>query len=662
MYDAASLRPPRPILYAERLDKKKSPLDDHAAKVIAYFKVAGSKRRARQLAGIVAKVEARDAEMRTLSDEDLRIRGRQASVALKRQPGFPEEIVAEGFAVIREISGRLSGRRHYGVQMIGAYALLRGYLAEMATGEGKTLTAALGAATAALAGWPVHVVTVNDYLASRDAELTKPIYDWLGLSVGVVVAGQSFEQRRAAYACDITYCTNKELAFDYLRDRIVLGQNGGNLRLKMEALQARRPRTDQLRLRGLHFAIVDEADSVLVDEARTPLVISGEAKGEISAATAEEALDLARSLETGRDYLLITAQKRVVLTSEGRERVAVFADERGKEWRGVVVREELARQALSALHLFHRGEQYLVRDGKVQIIDEHTGRVMPDRAWSDGQHQIIEVKEGCTPSARRTTIARMTYQRFFRRYAHLSGMTGTGRQVAREFWQVYRLPVVAVPTHRPRQRVDLRDRVLGSDDQKWRTVIERVKELNARGLPILLGCRSVASSAAVSERLVEAGLSHQMLNAAQDSAEAAIVALAGERGRITVVTNMAGRGTDIHIADDIEALGGLHVIMVERHEARRIDDQLAGRSGRQGQKGCFQAILSLDDPLMEFAAAGLLKNCCRLTEPLFGETVGRLMLRHAQRRAERVHAGMRQDLLKSDENQTRTLAFTGRPE
>ncbi|MEJ6783718.1 preprotein translocase subunit SecA [Aminobacter sp. Piv2-1] len=662
MYDAATLRPPRPILYAERPDKKKSPLDDHAAKAIAYVKVAGSKRRARQLAGIVAKVEARDAEMRALSDEELRVRGRQASVALKRQPGFPEDVVAESFAVIREISGRLSGRRHYGVQMIGAYALLRGYLAEMATGEGKTLTAALGAATAALAGLPVHVVTVNDYLAGRDAELTGPIYDWLGLSVGVVVAGQSVEQRRAAYACDITYCTNKELAFDYLRDRIVLGQNGGNLRLKMEALQGKRPRTDQLRLRGLHFAIVDEADSVLVDEARTPLVISGEAKGEISAATAEEALGLARSLEPGRDYLLIAAQKRIVLTPEGRERIAAFADERGKEWRGVVVREELARQALSALHLFHRGEQYLVRDGKVQIIDEHTGRVMPDRAWSDGQHQIIEVKEGCAPSARRTTIARMTYQRFFRRYAHLSGMTGTGRQVAREFWQVYRLPVVAVPTHRPRQRVNLTDRVLATDGQKWRAVIERVKELNARGVPLLLGCRSVASSVAASERLAEAGLPHQVLNAAQDSAEAAIVALAGERGRITVVTNMAGRGTDIHIADDIEALGGLHVIMVERHEARRIDDQLAGRSGRQGQKGCFQAILSLDDPLMEFAAAGLFKTCCRLTGPLLGETAARLLLRHAQRRAERVHAGMRRDLLKSDENQTRTLAFTGRPE
>jgi preprotein translocase subunit SecA len=662
MSDASTLRPPQPILYAERADKKKSPLDDYAAKAVAYLKVAASSHRARRLAGIERKVAAFDDEMRALSDEELRARGRQIAVALKRQTGFPEQVVAESFAVIREISGRLSGRRHYGVQMVGAYALLRGYLAEMATGEGKTLTAALGAATAALAGLPVHVVTVNDYLAARDAELTKPIYDWLGLSVGVVVAGQSVDQRRAAYACDITYCTNKELAFDYLRDRIILGQNGGNLRLKLERLQGRMPRADQLRLRGLHFAIVDEADSVLVDEARTPLVISGEAKGEISTTTAKEALDLAGLLESGKHYVLVAAQKRIVLTPEGRETIAAFADERGQEWRGVVVREELARQALSALHLFHRGEQYLVRDGKVQIIDEHTGRVMPDRAWSDGQHQIIEVKEGCTPSARRTTIARMTYQRFFRRYAHLSGMTGTGRQVAREFWQVYRLPVVTIPTHRPRQRIDLKDRVLANDAEKWRLVTERVKQLNAQGIPILLGTRSVASSVTASERLSAAGLQHLVLNAAQDGVEAGIVALAGERGRITVATNMAGRGTDIHIADDIEKMGGLHVIMVERHEARRIDDQLAGRSGRQGQKGCFQAILSLDDPLMEFAASGLFKDFCRVAQPVLGETVARWLLRHAQRRAERIHAGMRRDLLKSDENQTRTLAFTGRPE
>jgi preprotein translocase subunit SecA len=662
MSDALLIRPPLPVLYAERSVARKAPLDEFASRLLAYAVVAGSGRRARRLATIVPKVDAFATELGALSDDALRLRARQASMSLRRRRGFPEDSVSECFAVIRELSDRLSGRRHYPVQLIGAYAMIRGYLAEMATGEGKTLTAALAAGTAALAGMPVHVVTVNDYLATRDAELTKPIYDALGLSVGIVVGGQSLQERQAAYCADITYCTNKELAFDYLRDRIILGQRDGNLRLKIEGVQDQTPRSTRLRLRGLHFAIVDEADSVLVDEARTPLVISGEAKGEISANAAREALELGASLQQGTDYLLLSEQKRVVLTDAGRERIADFAEAHGKEWRGVIVREEFARQALSALHLFSRGEEYLVRDGKVQIIDQHTGRLMPDRAWTDGLHQMIEVKEGCKPSARRATIARMTYQRFFRRYAHLSGMTGTARQVAREFWTVYRLPVVAIPTHRPRQRKTLIDRVLADDDTKWRLAIARIADLHARGVPVLVGTGSVACSMIASEQLANAGLPHLVLSAAQDSTEAAVVAQAGELGRITVATNMAGRGTDIHLAEGVEALGGLHVIMMERHEARRIDDQLAGRSGRQGQPGCFQAILSLDDPLVDFAVSGTFKSLCLALAPLLGEGPSRWLLRHAQRRAERVHAGMRKDLLSSDEKQSRTLAFSGRPE
>lgn len=662
MSDATAIRLPSPVLYAERVYVKRAPLDEFASRILAYAVVAGSGPRARRLARIVPLADTFDSDLRALSDEALRMRAKQISMSLRRHRGFPEHLVAECFAVIRELSARLSGRRHYPVQMIGAYAMIRGYLAEMATGEGKTLTAALAAGTAALAGMPVHVVTVNDYLAKRDAELTKPIYDALGLSVGVVIGGQSLQERQNAYRADITYCTNKELAFDYLRDRIILGQRGGNLRLKIEGLQDAIPRSTKLRLRGLHFAIVDEADSVLVDEARTPLVISGEAKGEISAEVARDALELGAALQSGIDYLLLSEQKRVVLTDAGRERIADFAEAHGKGWRGVIVREEFARQALSALHFFHRGEEYLVRDGKVQIIDQHTGRLMPDRAWTDGLHQMIEVKEGCKPSARRTTIARMTYQRFFRRYAHLSGMTGTARQVAREFWNVYRLPVVAIPTHRPRQRRNLMDRVLPDDEAKWRVAVARIAELHARGVPVLVGTGSVACSMIASEQLANAGLPHLVLSAAQDSTEAAVVAQAGELGRITVATSMAGRGTDIHLAEGVEALGGLHVIMMERHEARRIDDQLAGRSGRQGQPGCFQAILSLDDPLVGFAASRALKPLCRAAAPFFGEGPSRWLLRHAQRRAERVHAGMRKDLLVSDEKQSTTLAFSGRPE
>ena len=658
----ATPAPPQIQPYPERPDLRLHPLDEHAARLVAHLKYWGARPRLRRLAGIVPLVDRLEADIRPLDLPALVARARRAGARLRGKGTFPAPDTAECFAVIRELSRRHNGRRHYGVQMLGAYAMLRGQLAQMATGEGKTLTAALAAATAALAGEPVHVVTVNDYLAERDAEITRPIYELLGLSVGIVISGMEFEQRRSAYRCDITYCTNKELAFDYLRDRMVLGQDRGTLRLRLESIGTGEGRSGRLRLRGLHFAIVDEADSVLVDEARTPLILSAPAAGQITAETANEALALARSLREGIDYLNFPTQKRVHLTATGRDAIASFAAASGEAWRGVVVREEYARQALSALHFFHRDQQYIIRDDKVQIVDEQTGRVMPDRAWSDGLHQMIEVKEGVDPSARRVTIARMTYQRLFRRYRHLSGMTGTAMQVARELWSVYRLPVVTIPTHRPRQRIDRPDRVLPDDERKWTAVVERVSVLHRKGAPVLIGTRSVASSLEAGARLAAAGLPHRILNAAQDKDEAEIIAAAGDRGRITVVTNMAGRGTDIHIADDIEALGGLHVVMIERHEARRIDDQLAGRAGRQGQRGSFEAILSLDDALLEFAAIPGLRQICGMLHPLIGEGPSRWLLRHVQKRAERIHARMRRDLLRSDSNQIKTLAFSGRPE
>jgi preprotein translocase subunit SecA len=654
---------PRPIHYAEKPDVPPRTLDRVINDLIGHVVVARSGSRTRELADFAAAVDALGGSFAALDQAGLDQRRREIAAAVRRRPGFPPELMAQAFALIRELSFRLTGRRHYGVQLMGAYAMVRGNFAEMATGEGKTLTAALAAGAVALAGIPVHVVTVNDYLASRDAEITGPILEALGLTVGVVVGGQSLEDRRAAYACDVTYCTNKELAFDYLRDRIVLGQRDGNLRLKIESLRGETSRLGELRMRGLHFAIVDEADSVLVDEARTPLIISGQADGQVSAETAREALRLAASLAEGQDFNIVQDEKRIILTEAGRARIAEFAQaHEGPGWRGVVAREEMARQALSARHLFHRDEQYLVRDGKLQIIDEHTGRAMPDRAWSDGLHQMIEVKEGCEPSARRTTIARMTYQRFFRRYRYLSGMSGTAQQVAHELWSVYRRPVVRIPTHRPIQRIHHKDRVLPNAARKWDVAMARIAELHERGAPILLGTRSVASSEEAARRLTEAGLPHQVLNAAQDAEEASIVAVAGERGRITVATNMAGRGTDIQLADGVEELGGLHVIMVDRHEARRIDDQLAGRSGRQGQKGCFEAILSLDDPLLDFPLGILARRLDAVLRPFVGEAFARWLLRYAQRRTERLHAKMRAEVLKTDAMQSKVLAFTGRPE
>jgi preprotein translocase subunit SecA len=649
-------------LYPERTERPQQPLDAVTEIAGAEIAARAAPWRARALSRIVPLVEQHAEEFRALALDAFAPAVRDVALALRRAPDLPDREVARAFALIRELSQRVLGKRHFDVQITGAFAMLKGMLAEMATGEGKTLTATLVAGTAALAGIPVHVVTVNDYLARRDAEQMGVLYGRLGLTVGTVLQGQNAQERRAAYACDITYCTNKELAFDYLRDRILLGQADGDLSLKLEAMYSDAPRSRQLRLRGLHFAIVDEADSVLIDEARTPLIISGQVESEFDAGTIAAALELASQLAPGQDYFLSLEERRVFLTGPGQAQIAAFAGERKGAWRSVVAREELARQALSALHLFRRGEHYVIAEGKVQIVDEYTGRIMPDRVWSDGLHQMIEHKEGCALSARRTTIARITYQRFFRRYRQLTGMSGTLRPVARELSRVYRLAVATIPTHRPIQRQHLPDRVVATDREKWRAILARVAQLHERGSPILIGTRSVAASERASSELTAAGLPHTVLNATQDRREAEIIAQAGERGRITVATNMAGRGTDIHLGEGAAELGGLHVIMTERHDARRIDDQLAGRSGRQGEHGCFQAILSLEDPLMDFDTGPILSRLTKPAMQMAGDWVGRAALRLAQRRAEWLHARMRADLLRSDRTQTKTLAFSGRPE
>ena len=441
-----------------------------------------------------------------------------------------------------------------------------------------------------------------------------------------------------------------------------IGQAAGELSLKVERLGPDKSRADRLRLRGLHFALVDEADSVLIDEARTPLIISGQAESVFDRTTVAEAQGLARSMQEGEDYFISHEDRRIFLTHAGQLKVEAFSSALSTHWRGVVAREELARQALSALHLFRRDEHYVVSEGKVMIVDEYTGRLMPDRFWSDGLHQMIEFKEGCELSGRRTTIARMTYQRLFRRYRRLSGMSGTVQPVIRELWEVYRLPVVAIPTARPVRRIHRPSVVVATVAEKWERVAERAKVLHARGVPVLIGTSSVASSHDVSEALTRAGLPHLVLNALQDKNEAEIVAGAGELGRITVATNMAGRGTDIHLGPGVEELGGLHVIMTERHDARRIDLQLAGRAGRQGQPGSFEAILSLEDPLLDKDASVATSRLAKAARRLLGSWIGDAASDFAQRRAERIHARMRAQLLKSDQMSMKTLAFTGRPE
>jgi preprotein translocase subunit SecA len=579
--------------------------------------------------------------------------------------GLQEHLVARTFALVREMADRRLGMRPFDVQLLGGRVMLEGKIAEMETGEGKTLTATLPACAAALAGIPVHIVTVNDFLVLRDASWMGPLYRFFGLTVGTITEGMSPEARRAAYACDITYCTNKQLVFDYLKDRLMLGREAGNMPLRTESLHAEHPRSRQLLLRGLCFVIVDEADSVLIDEARTPLIISNVGDASYEERIYGEAVTVARQLETGMDFSIRPRDREVDLTERGRRSVAEFSAPYGGVWVGPRRREELVKRALSALYLFHRDKQYLVRGGKIQIIDEYTGRVMPDRSWERGLHQMIEAKEGCSITGQQETLARMSYQRFFRRYLRVAGMTGTGREVARELWAVYRLPVVTISTNRPPRRRHLGDAVYATANDKWGAIVDTLRQLKAEGRPVLVGTRSVLASEHLSELLSAGGVQHQVLNARQDQEEAEVIARAGERGRITVATNMAGRGTDIRLAPGVSEMGGLHVLATERHDARRVDRQLFGRGGRQGDPGSYQAIVSLDDEVVAgIFSEPVLRFCKR-----FGQSgkplpywLGVALVGMAQRIAERRHARVRSDLLRIDDQVSDMLAFTGRAE
>ena len=518
--------------YPQREDLRDGWLDRTAASIAGFVRQHVSGRRAGH-AEFLARVSAEGAALGRLSNHEIR-----ASVPeLRRRlysEGLQEELVARVFAIAREAADRLLHMRPFDVQLVGGRVMLEGNIAEMETGEGKTLAATLPACAAALAGIPVHIVTVNDFLVLRDAAWMKPIYAFFGLKVGTITEGLAPEARRAAYACDITYCTNKQLAFDYLKDRLMLGQEARPLHLQIEGLHAEYPRTRRLLLRGLCFVIVDEADSVLVDEARTPLIISsvGDASHEKQVYT--EAIALARQLTSGLDFSIRPREREVELSERGKRRAAELAEPYGGLWIGPRRREELVRRALSALYLFQRDKQYLVRGDKVQIVDEYTGRVMADRSWERGLHQMIEAKEGCPITGQQETLARISYQRFFRRYLKLAGMTGTAKEVAGELWHVYRLPVVRVPTNRPIMRRPAPDRLLRTADQKWEAIVERIAELHAAGAPVLVGTRSVAASELLSGLLTKAGIPHEVLNARQDRTEADIVAQAGQLGRVTV--------------------------------------------------------------------------------------------------------------------------------
>jgi len=597
-----------------------------------------------------------------LNDAELETRTRELR-RLLQQHGLADKTTAEVFALIRETAERCLGKRHYDVQVMGGWTMLQGRLAEIETGEGKTLTATLPACTAALAGIPVHIITVNDYLVERDAQNMTPLYERLGLTVGIITEDMDETARRDAYACDVVYGTNKQIAFDYLRDRIVMRHAPCRLAMQVETLHDTSSRARRLLMRGLCFAIVDEADSVLIDEACTPLLISqtGQENTEMSAQY-QEAWLLADALNEEEDYVINQATRSVQLTPAGKKHISEMAAGSSMHWPLQRHCEELVVKALSAARLYQCDHDYLVKENRVYIIDGFTGRVMKDRTWEQGLHQLIEIKEGCDMSAPSETIARISYQRFFSRYLHLSGMTGTASEAAAELQSVYDLKVVRIPTHRASKLKHLETRMFMTTGEKWQGVMTRIQELHKQGRPVLVGTRTVEDSERVGEMLSRKGLPHRVLNARQDQQEAALVSDAGKTGSITVATNMAGRGTDIPLGAGVEKLGGLHVISVEHNESRRIDRQLFGRCARQGAPGSAESILSLeDDILSRYSPKYLQKLAVNGRKDSDMKTVwkNRLLIAVCQFRSERALRSRRRTLEHMEEYLGKILSFAG---
>ena len=620
-----------------------------------------SERELKLIYPLVDKIEALRPEMMKLSDEELKGKTREFKQRLADGETL-DDLLVEAFAAVREAARRVLGMEHYRVQLIGGIILHQGRIAEMKTGEGKTLVSTLPAYLNALEGKGVHIVTVNDYLAHRDAEWMGKVHEALGLTVGVVLNGNTNDERRAAYACDITYVTNNELGFDYLRDNMVIYK-------------------EQLVQRSLHYAIIDEVDSVLIDEARTPLIISGqsgkstklyevcdvlaksmkrgEASGEFSKMNAIMGEEIT---ETG-DFIVNEKDKIVNLTADGVKRVEQYfhidnlADPENMEIQHNII------LALRANYLMFRDQDYVVKDDQVLIVDEFTGRIMPGRRYSDGLHQAIEAKEHVKVKRESKTLANITFQNFFNKYDKKAGMTGTALTEEKEFREIYGMDVIEIPTNRPVIRKDLDDAVYKTKREKFHAVIEAIKEAHAKGQPVLVGTITIETSEYLSGLLRKQGIPHEVLNAKFHEREAEIVALAGQHGAVTIATNMAGRGTDIKLDDEARAAGGLKIIGTERHEARRIDNQLRGRSGRQGDPGESRFYISLEDDLMRLFGSERLMGMFNALGVPENEQIEHKMLsdaiEKAQKKIESNNFGIRKNLLEYDQvmNEQREIIY-----
>lgn len=641
----------------ERKPQKLGWLEKMQSRLMGLFEQHPMRLKIRQQS-FVASVDEFSANHKNVSEEDLVRDANQLGMKMRCQ-GFEDPLVADMFGIIREMSRRILGMSHFDCQLIGGWILLQGRVAEMKTGEGKTLTAVLPVITAALSGLPVHVITVNDYLTGRDAEEMQPLYQRFGLSVGVITHPASPVERRQAYQQDIVYVTSKELVFDYLRDRMKTNQTHA-LNMHVEFLKS--PKIEkQLQLRGLHFALVDEVDSVLIDESRTPLIISGEHKNEEEQEFIESAFKLSHMLEENVDFNVDIHKRTIELTEHGTENIRNLSAGFGTLWKGAIRREEVIHKALLARFIYRADHDYLVREGKIELIDPLSGRIMEGRSWERGLHQMVELKEECELTTQRTTLARISYQKFFRRYLFLAGMTGTAWEVRQELWNVYRLPVSKVPTHKSHQRKTLSPRVFATEKQRWYKVVQRCQECIDEGRAVLIGTKSVADSEIASDYLQDAGITHRVLSAKQDKHEAEVVAEAGQTGRVTVATNMGGRGTDIKLHPTVEQAGGLHVILTEHYESARVDRQLAGRCARQGDPGSFEMLLTLENqPIRTLRTKSMVATAESVgIDNMSGQKILLSALSLEQQYIERQNYFARQSTLENDLKLNEMLAFSG---
>jgi preprotein translocase subunit SecA len=610
-----------------------------------------ARRRARRLDWARAQsILARAKDLANYSDTALddEVREARAQAVLNREA---RESIDRAFAVGYEAVRREVGLSLHIEQVLGALALASGCCAELATGEGKTVTAILPAALDAWLGRGLHVITVNDYLARRDAEITSPAYRRLGLSVGVIQETTKPEARQRAYGADITYGADKQIIFDYLRDRLVaplLPRLSSLLLNQVAGDQSDAAWGDRVVQRGLFAAIVDEADSVLIDEAVTPAIISGPPDAAAGREHFVTAAELARQLIKDDHYTVDSRLRRANLTDAGRAKAAELASHLPAFWSGPRRREELLVQAVYAKELYRRGEEYVVKDGAVLIVDRSTGRILPGRQWQLGIHQAVEAKEGLKLTAENIAVARSSYQGFFQKYRRLSGMSGTAHEVSRELWAWYRLPVVTVPTHKPVIRTKMADRVHTTEEQKLAAAADRVIEANKKGQPVLVGTWSVLTSERMGRLLQARGVSCQILNATRETEEASIVENAGLPGAVTVATNMAGRGTDIRLTDASRAAGGLLVVATERNDEARVDRQLAGRSGRQGDPGAVEQFVSLEDRLIAQHGQRVLVELVRRNMGPTRRLAAWLLWTVAQRTASRRWAILRSEVTKAD--------------